>query len=91
MKQNYGGRKSNCSFVQGTPDLDYCSTPSRKIIAKTILFGILLRKFLKRKKIIILKSKEERIRKIDYADCPEKFKRIRKLTKALKEHFNPPL
>jgi hypothetical protein len=43
--------------------------------------------FLKRKKIIILKSKGGRIREIDYADRPEKFERVGELTKALKEHL----
>jgi len=47
----------------------------------------LLERFLKRKKVVILKSKGGRTREIDYADRPEKFKRIRKLTDALQRHL----
>jgi len=52
-----------------------------------LLFEILLEKFLKRKRVVILKSKSGRTREIDYTDRPEKFERIRELTDALQRHF----
>jgi len=51
------------------------------------LLEILLEEFLKRKKVVILKSKGGRTREIDYADRPEKFERIRELTDALQRHL----